>query len=545
MRELAVRVIACALAGAAILFLASSTKQRDDKALELYQHQVHSLIVISPSPLLRKSYPNIFFSLPKTRQQNLFTLNAEKIAHGLEEKNRINAEKVIVSYTREDKILEGFQKAVKERDEKFRNEVARVAKESAAEAAATHHYDNHGDPDDPKYDGNIPREITSNRPLKSRLEKVVEQKSEKVESHINHEVEEITGEEQPKSAGNKIGIHTIKKNGQMKNAVVTSIKHLKEKHSSVRDASEMQRYMDSKAFDEARSVAERRAEAVESNILKHDSKIENVEGSVTRKPSEISQPAESKMVDAIKSRSKPVANHQVKTLPENLKQYFDGAPQDLKDYMKSPAYLKIRAAAERQSEIYAEEHANRVSEKTVLRRPSIETIAKPAVVARSKAASAALHSRKIETETRPLSALSSHIAIAVAHRSALKGTHAKKSEPAGDDDKDEPEVPEEPQEEPDEDPPEEPEDVPTQGTPEGGGLGEENQVRRSSGFARQAPTIHGPGAASRGVIIEEGRLVKESKLSELRSYMNSQKFKQAEAEARARLQTASTLSVKK
>ena len=46
----------------------------------------------------------------------MFTINAERIAHGLEENNRINAEKVIVSYTREDKILAGFQKAVKERD---------------------------------------------------------------------------------------------------------------------------------------------------------------------------------------------------------------------------------------------------------------------------------------------------------------------------------------------------------------------------------------------------------------------------------------------
>jgi len=527
------RLVACALAGAAIVLYISSVK--DDENAELYQHQKN---------------------IPAT----MFTINAERIAHGLEEKNRINAEKVIVSYTREDKILAGFQKAVKERDAQFRDEVAQAAKESEAEEAATHHFDNNGDPDDPKYKYEIAHSITPKQEIKSKFEQASEQKSEKVESHIDHEVAEITGENQVGSVKNAIKPKRIHVEPAKKKLSVLSRddKSKDEKSRPIRTAEDLEKYMHSPSYHEARAAAKKKADAAENAIA---SRLENAERKKDTPAAKLSEASQNLNKASSLNTIKSKLSHDQEVLPEDLEKYSEHAPIDLKDYMKSPEYLKIRSSAERASERYYEERARRLEQKKTL---MTNAAAKPEGEGADSQSTGPTASGNQESEMQIKTEENSKKFTGLDHNkngeehlakaSTLAGTqaHRQVSKPslADDDDSDEPEDEDAPKDEPEE--PSEPddptEDVPSGNVPEGEGLGEENQIRKTREFTKES---HG----GRVVQVKEGpntpttkqladsytaheatvgdQRTKESKLQLLRHFMETNEFKQQEYEARS------------
>ena len=472
----------------------------------------------------------------------ILNIKAEKIAHGLEEKNRLSAEKVIVSYTNEDKILAGFQKAVKERDAKFRNEVARVAEESQAEAVATHHYNNNGDPDDPKFQDFAAENIKPKKQLETHFQKVTEEKSENVESHIDHEVDEITGTTSQQEHRISTKRTNVALNSNIKSENVHIVKDAKEKRSKVHDASELQKYIQGNDFVEARDAAKKRAEAVEARIFRRVGETAESNTTAAIKTEKMTK-------NAILKSSKPkLAAGLRDNSPENLDHYLDHSPTDLKDYMQSPAYLKMRAAAERKDEIYAEDREKRLKHLRSKVDQSSEASNEKAAASNSAGRSSTHDERGNALEKNAQT--DSHSEPASTH----SPTRARRMKPfLAEDEDSEPqsEIPED--ERSDEEPPEEPEDVPTTGTPEGEGLGEENSIRRRTKYAQEKAAarragedhyVSNSGGSTGKLPAQEVKLgSKASKLSELRNYMQSKEFQQQESKARARSVVAQKLRV--
>ena len=255
--------------------------------------------------------------------------NADRIAQGLEKKNARNADKVIVSYTHEDKILAGFQQEVKARDAMFRHEVAQAAQEGEQKEQAAQHYDNQEDPDDPHYKLLDSRRVQEAR-SKSPAQLLKEEMSRTVQSHIDQQVAEITGE----GAAAK----------SMERSPQPVLKPAVKVHSAAKAVKPLAAKVQGSAVERAEQSALRKAQVAEART---ENQAATARHAATEKPVVHNETA---AVDE---------DSDEKDLPVNLQKFEVTAPGTLADYMRSPEYRRIRAAAERAGEKYDQEVAER------------------------------------------------------------------------------------------------------------------------------------------------------------------------------------------